>query len=74
MKLKIVTLHSIYNPGSVFQAYALQHYLLKEGYDVEIIDYRPPYGTIGKNKIKGYLRKILFFKNEIKVKRKYEKL
>lgn len=73
MKLKIITLHSIYNPGSVFQAYALQHYLLKEGYDVEIIDYRPPYGTIGKNKIKGYLRKMLFFKNEIKVKRKYEK-
>lgn len=72
MKLKIITLHSIYNPGSVFQAYALQHYLLKEGYDVEIIDYRPPYSTIGKNKVKGYLRKILFFKNEIKIKRKYE--
>ncbi len=72
MKLSIITLHSIYNPGSVFQAFALQKYLLSEGYDVEIIDYRPSYSTIGKNKLKGYLRKILFFKNQYILKQKYE--
>lgn len=72
MKIQIITLHSIYNPGSVFQAYALQLYLLKEGYSAEIIDYRPAYSTVGKNKIKGYLRKVLFYKNQKILKRKYE--
>jgi len=72
MKLKIITLHSIYNPGSAWQAYSLQEFLAKNGHDVEIIDYRPYYSTIGKNKLKGVIRKVLFFKNEKKLKEKYE--
>lgn len=72
MKIDLITLHSIYNPGSALQAYGLQKYLLQNGYDTEIIDYRPYYSTIGKNKIKGIARKILYFRNEIIIKKKYE--
>lgn len=72
MKIELITLHSIYNPGSALQAYGLQQYLTQMGHDTEIIDYRPYYSTIGKNKIKGILRKILYFRNEHSVKEKYE--
>ena len=30
----------MHNPGSVYQAYALQQYLIKYNQEVEIIDYR----------------------------------
>ncbi len=44
MKIKIITCHDVYNYGASLQAYALQTYLIaKEGYDVEIIDYKPDY-------------------------------
>lgn len=36
----IITFHCSYNYGSVLQAYALQQYLIKQGYNVKIIDYR----------------------------------
>lgn len=38
----IVTIHRIYNYGSVLQAYALQQELVNLGYNVEIIDYLFP--------------------------------
>lgn len=72
MKLKMISLHSIYNPGSSWQTYGLQKFLMQSGFSIEIIDYRPYYSTIGKNKLKGILRKILFFRNERKLKDKYE--
>lgn len=72
MKIHIITLHSIYNPGSALQAFGLQRFLESSGYDTEIIDYRPSYSTVGRNKLKGYLRKIIFYKNEAKIKSKYE--
>lgn len=71
MKVLSITLHSIYNPGSALQAYALNAYLKKIGIDNEIIDYRPYYATIGKNKIKGFLRNILYYKNRSKIKDLY---
>lgn len=44
MKIKIITIHSIPNFGSVFQTYALFKYLKNIGYsDVEVIDYCPSY-------------------------------
>lgn len=43
MKIGILTFHCAHNYGAVLQAYALQHYLLSLGHDVEIIDYRPEY-------------------------------
>lgn len=72
MKVDIITLHSIYNPGSALQAYGLLKYLLQEKYDAEIIDYRPYYSTIGKNKLKGIARKVIYFKNERILGKKYE--
>lgn len=72
MKVKIITLHSIYNPGSVFQAFGLQEFLRSNKFDAQIIDYRPGYSTIGKNKIKGLLRKLLFYRTESSIKKKYE--
>lgn len=44
MKLiKIITCHKVYNAGASLQAYALQSYIEKKGYDVKIIDYQPDY-------------------------------
>ena len=43
MKIKIITCHDVYNHGASLQAYALQTYLVRQGYDVNIIDYKPPY-------------------------------
>lgn len=41
MKIGIITFHWATNYGAVLQAYALQKYLAKEGYNVQIIDYVP---------------------------------
>lgn len=43
MKIGILTFHSVDNYGAVLQAYALQAFLVSQGYHVEIIDYRPSY-------------------------------
>ena len=40
MKIGILTFHASHNYGSMLQAYALQHYLMKQGHDVEIINLR----------------------------------
>lgn len=71
MVIKIITLHSIYNPGSALQAYALQAFLASEGYEVQIIDYRPWYSVVGKNKLKGYIRNIVYFSTNKKLREKY---
>lgn len=41
-KIGIITIHRIYNYGSVLQAYALQEVISKLGFGVEIIDYLYP--------------------------------
>lgn len=43
MKIKIITCHDVYNAGASLQAYALQTYLIQQGYHVQIIDYKPNY-------------------------------
>lgn len=43
MKIKTITCHDVYNYGASLQAFALQTYLTKIGYEVEIIDYLPDY-------------------------------
>lgn len=40
VKIGILTFHNAINYGAVLQAYATQHFLEKQGYDVEVIDYR----------------------------------
>ncbi|MBS7130554.1 polysaccharide pyruvyl transferase family protein [Clostridium sp.] len=41
MKIGMVTLHRVFNYGSVLQTYALQQYLKSMGHEVEVIDYKP---------------------------------
>lgn len=40
MRIGILTFHHAHNYGAVLQCYALKHYLLSQGADVEVIDYR----------------------------------
>lgn len=40
MKIGIITFHRAENFGAVMQCYALQTYLLQQGHDVQVIDYR----------------------------------
>lgn len=48
----IITIHKIYNYGSAFQAYALQHVCEEMGFKVEIIDYDFPNEYHADNKYK----------------------
>lgn len=43
MKIVTITCHDVYNCGASLQAYALQQFLIGEGYEVEIINYKPDY-------------------------------
>lgn len=43
MEIKTITCHNVYNYGASLQAYALQHFLKKEGHHIEIIDFLPVY-------------------------------
>ncbi len=69
--IDLITLHDICNPGSVFQAYALNKFINDIGYDCRVIDYVPPYSHVGKNKLKGLIKQILFGKNNKIIKDKY---
>lgn len=40
MKIGIITFHASHNYGSMLQAWALQTFLVKQGHEVEIINYR----------------------------------
>ena len=60
MKVLIITLHAMHNPGSVFQAYALEQYLIKLGHETKIIDYRPDYFYTEGSRLKLIIKKILY--------------
>jgi hypothetical protein len=70
--IKIITIHSIHNFGSIFQATALQRFLMDKCYDTEIIDYRPRYFQSGRNKIKTFVGKLLNYGSFIRRKKKFE--
>ena len=72
MEIKIITLHSLFNPGSALQAFALQEYLSKDN-NVQIIDYRPSYSRYGKSFIKALVRKILFFRLRLSESKKFNR-
>lgn len=40
MRIGIITFHASHNYGSMLQAWALQTYLEKQGYEVEVVNYR----------------------------------
>lgn len=82
-EIKIITLHCPINYGAALQAYALKAYLKKEGYDADLIDYRPKYvtekqaytyaGSLAKSK--NYIKKALYliakFPTRYRVKRNF---
>ncbi len=70
--IRIITLHSIINPGSALQAYALNRYLLDQGYENEIIDYRPIYSRLGNNYAKALIKFLLYSKNKKRIWSKYD--
>ena len=43
--IKTITCHDVYNVGAGLQAYSLNTYLRQQGYDAEILDYKPEYLT-----------------------------
>lgn len=77
MNAKILTLHALCNPGSVFQAYALETYIRGLGVNAVIIDYRPAYlYTEGSNSkfawLKFIIKKIVYYKSYRSRKIKFE--
>lgn len=73
MKTVTITLHDTDNCGSSLQAYALQHFLILNNIDNEIIDYVPEYVTNNGNKIKTIIRKIIYYKESKNRKIKFDK-
>lgn len=71
MDIKIITIHAMHNPGSVFQPYALQEYLKKNS--VQIIDYRPDYFYSEGSKFKLLIKKIFYGKIYESRSKKFEK-
>ena len=72
MKCSIITIHHIHNFGSVFQAYSLYRFLEKNGYETELIDYRPAYYEAGKNKMKTLIGRVLNYRAYSRRKSKFE--
>lgn len=65
MKVSIVTLHRVFNYGSILQAYASQKMFENNGYDTEIIDYITEQRTLKRqfNTIPNTVKKDFFHKN-----------
>lgn len=72
MKIRIITIHCIPNFGSVFQSYALAAFLNNQGYDTQIIDYRPSYYSKGRNVVRKYVAVVLNLIPYLKQKKKYD--
>ncbi len=81
-KIGIITFHNSYNCGSMLESYAIQHYLEKNGYNNEIIDYssegqKQLYSVFEKNtSIKNVLKNIILLPHYKHIKNnnlKYEK-
>lgn len=72
MKCSIITIHHIHNFGSIFQAYSLYRFLEKNGYETDLVDYRPAYYETGKNKVKTLIGRALNFGAYQRRKHKFE--
>lgn len=72
MKTYILTIHHIHNFGSVFQATALCSFLKDNGYEAKIVDYRPKYYELGRNKWKTRLGQFLNYSFFRRRKKKFE--
>lgn len=81
-KIGIITFHASHNCGSMLQAYALQCYLQKNGYEAEMIDFSSSgqkglYSLYSKNSsIKYIIRNFVFYCNKkrlINTRERYER-
>ncbi len=73
MKISIITLHSILNNyGSVLQGFALCKFLNNNGYDAQVIDYRPEYKTNKTSVLRSLVIKTTFFPYYIKRTQKFK--
>ena len=87
MRIGILTFHRALNYGAVLQCYALLRYLLDQGHDVKIVDYRPdgiekyrqffPNDMVWKRegllmKFKGFLVSILLLQKKVKARRAFD--
>ena len=68
MKIGTITFHWANNYGAVLQAYALQQFLKNEGYDTEIIDYKP-----AKLYFRELIRDAIFNRKNLTKRRKIRK-
>lgn len=71
MKTLTITLHNTDNCGSSLQAFALQHYLLKNGIENQIIDYVPAYTKNNARPFRSFMRNLVFFKDYRKKEKKF---
>lgn len=71
MKVSIITMHAMHNPGSVFQAFALQKYLDQLGNKAEIIDYRPDYFYTEGHGWKYLVKRIVYYRTYESLKNKF---
>ena len=72
MKCSIITIHHIHNFGSILQAYSLYRFLELNGYETELIDYRPAYYNAGRNKLRTIAGRLLNFRAYSIGKNKFE--
>lgn len=72
MKTLTITLHDTDNCGSSLQAFALQHFLIKNGIENEIIDYVPKYTQNNGKPLKHFLRTIVFWRASREKYRKFK--
>lgn len=72
MKCSIITIHHIHNFGSIFQAYALARFLEINGHETELIDYRPNYYELGRNKLKTLVGRMMNLAPYFRRKKKFE--
>ncbi len=73
MKTLTITLHDTDNCGSSLQAFALQHFLLNNGIENEIIDYVPSYTKNNAKPFKTFIRRLVFFRASIEKEKKFSR-
>lgn len=71
MKTATLTLHDTDNCGSSLQAFALQHFLIKNNIENIIVDYVPEYTQNNGNPLKHILRYLLFFNSSRRKRAKF---
>ena len=71
MKTATITLHDTNNAGSSLQSFALQHFLLENGIENEIIDYVPRYVRTNGRFIKTLARQVIYWKESREQKKNF---